>query len=175
MRFNLLANILNFATILRTDGQSIYDPYGNKNRVIRREHNSTALIAEHWVHFSTAAICNCNTIICLNANITGLVHPTPVQLNCIPPILEGRDCIGCAKTGSGKTLAFALPILQTLCEDPYGIYALIITPTRELAFQIADQFRVLGKPIGLKVNILVVFRMLLYIQLFTLCKRQQST
>ena len=42
----------------------------------------------------------------------------------------GKDCIGCAKTGSGKTAAFALPILQTLCEDPYGIFALVITPTR---------------------------------------------
>jgi len=48
----------------------------------------------------------------------------------------GEDCIGCAKTGSGKTLAFALPILQRLCEDPYGIFALVLTPTRELAFQV---------------------------------------
>ena len=43
---------------------------------------------------------------------------------------SGRDCIGCAKTGSGKTAAFALPILQKLCEDPYGIFALILSPTR---------------------------------------------
>ena len=47
-----------------------------------------------------------------------------------PFICSGRDCLGCAKTGSGKTAAFALPILQKLCEDPYGIFALIITPTR---------------------------------------------
>ncbi|XP_077988786.1 putative ATP-dependent RNA helicase DDX49 [Glandiceps talaboti] len=80
----------------------------------------------------------------------GITRPTPVQINCVPPILEGRDCMGCAKTGSGKTAAFALPILQTLCEDPYGIFCLILTPTRELAIQIAEQFRVLGKPIGLK-------------------------
>lgn len=63
-------------------------------------------------------------------------QPTPIQQNCIPRILAGDDCIGCAKTGSGKTLAFALPILQKLCEDPYGIFALILTPTRELAFQV---------------------------------------
>ena len=44
--------------------------------------------------------------------------------------VSGRDCIGCAKTGSGKTAAFALPILQKLSEDPYGIYALVLTPTR---------------------------------------------
>ena len=44
--------------------------------------------------------------------------------------LPGQDCIGCAKTGSGKTAAFALPILQKLSEDPYGIFCLVITPTR---------------------------------------------
>jgi len=76
--------------------------------------------------------------------------PTPVQVNCIPPILAGRDCVGIAKTGSGKTMAFALPIVQTLAEDPYGVYALVLTPTRELAYQIADQFRVVGKPLGLR-------------------------
>ena len=80
----------------------------------------------------------------------GLRKPTEIQENCIPAILKGEDCVGCAKTGSGKTLAFALPILHTLSDDPYGIYALILTPTRELAFQIADQFRVVGKPIGLR-------------------------
>ena len=68
----------------------------------------------------------------------GVCAPTPVQQSCIPEAFKGRDIIGCAKTGSGKTLAFALPILQTLSEDPYGIYALVLTPTRELAFQIAD-------------------------------------
>ena len=44
--------------------------------------------------------------------------------------LTGDDCIGCAKTGSGKTAAFALPILQKLAEDPFGIFALVLTPTR---------------------------------------------
>ncbi|XP_017529984.3 probable ATP-dependent RNA helicase DDX49 isoform X1 [Manis javanica] len=85
----------------------------------------------------------------------GLKQPTPVQLGCIPVILEGRDCLGCAKTGSGKTAAFVLPILQKLSEDPYGIFCLVLTPTRELAYQIAEQFRVLGKPLGLKDCIIV--------------------
>ncbi|KAK2508237.1 hypothetical protein MC885_018110, partial [Smutsia gigantea] len=67
----------------------------------------------------------------------------------------GRDCLGCAKTGSGKTAAFVLPILQKLSEDPYGIFCLVLTPTRELAYQIAEQFRVLGKPLGLKDCIIV--------------------
>ncbi|KAG8454927.1 hypothetical protein GDO86_001229 [Hymenochirus boettgeri] len=85
----------------------------------------------------------------------GICKPTPVQENCIPQILEGRDCMGCAKTGSGKTAAFVLPILQKLSEDPFGIFCLVLTPTRELAYQIAEQFRVLGKPLGLKDCIIV--------------------
>ncbi|PWA21177.1 hypothetical protein CCH79_00009371 [Gambusia affinis] len=85
----------------------------------------------------------------------GLNKPTPVQENCIPPILEGRDCMGCAKTGSGKTAAFVLPVLQKLSEEPYGIFCLVLTPTRELAYQIAEQFRVLGKPLGLRDCIVV--------------------
>jgi len=80
----------------------------------------------------------------------GIKVPTSVQSSCIPPILGGRDCVGVAKTGEGKTLAFALPILQTLSENPYGIYALILTPTRELAIQIGDSFRSVGKPMGLR-------------------------
>ncbi|XP_011690342.1 PREDICTED: probable ATP-dependent RNA helicase DDX49 [Wasmannia auropunctata] len=85
----------------------------------------------------------------------GLSKPTPIQQNCIPRILMGEDCIGCAKTGSGKTMAFALPILQKLCEDPYGIFALVLTPTRELAFQIADQFAAIGKAVNLKKCVIV--------------------
>jgi len=80
--------------------------------------------------------------------------PTPVQHHCIPKILDGEDIIACAKTGSGKTAAFALPIIQKLSEDPYGIYALVLTPTRELAYQIADQFRIIGKPINVNTWIL---------------------
>ncbi|CEF65988.2 Probable ATP-dependent RNA helicase DDX49 [Strongyloides ratti] len=81
--------------------------------------------------------------------------PTPVQINCIPKVLEGVDVLGCSKTGTGKTLAFALPILEKLSVDPYGIYALIITPTRELAFQISDQLIALGKPISLRCSTIV--------------------
>ncbi|XP_043223272.1 probable ATP-dependent RNA helicase DDX49 isoform X1 [Amphibalanus amphitrite] len=83
-------------------------------------------------------------------NTLGLKTPTDVQLKTIPKILEGYDCIACAKTGSGKTLAFALPILEKLSQDPFGIFALVLTPTRELALQIADQFRLVGRPIGLQ-------------------------
>ncbi|CAJ0585922.1 unnamed protein product, partial [Mesorhabditis spiculigera] len=79
-----------------------------------------------------------------------LKKPTPVQACCIPKVLEGCDVLGCAKTGTGKTLAFALPILNQLAFDPYGIYALVMTPTRELAIQIQEQFTAVGKAIGLK-------------------------
>jgi ATP-dependent RNA helicase DDX49/DBP8 len=84
-------------------------------------------------------------------NEYGLTRPTPVQANCIPKILEGSDVLGCAKTGTGKTLAFALPILQKLAVDPYGIFAVILTPTRELATQISDQFIAFGRPVNLQV------------------------
>lgn len=57
----------------------------------------------------------------------------------------GKDVIGLAETGSGKTAAFALPILQALLENPQRYFALILTPTRELAFQISEQFEALGK------------------------------
>lgn len=57
-------------------------------------------------------------------------RPTGIQKGCIPEILKGRDCIGGSRTGSGKTVAFAVPILQTWAEDPFGIFAVILTPTR---------------------------------------------
>ncbi|XP_012281439.1 probable ATP-dependent RNA helicase DDX49 [Orussus abietinus] len=96
-----------------------------------------------------------NSWIVAQCKSIGISTPTPIQKNCIPRILAGDDCIGCAKTGSGKTLAFALPILQVLCDDPYGIFALVLTPSRELAFQIGDQFAAIGKPINLKKCVIV--------------------
>eukprot|EP00898_Chlorokybus_atmophyticus_P009002 jgi/Chlat1/9102/Chrsp97S09273 len=77
------------------------------------------------------------------------------QVGCIPHILAGEDVIGTAQTGSGKTAAFALPIINTLAQDPYGIYAVVLTPTRELAFQIDDQFRALGASLNLKTAVIV--------------------
>lgn len=65
--------------------------------------------------------------------------PTPIQAHCIPPLLRGSSCIGGAHTGSGKTLAFALPILQRLAADPAAVFAVVLTPTRELALQIHEQ------------------------------------
>lgn len=58
--------------------------------------------------------------------------------------------IGLAETGSGKTGAFALPILQSLLSSPQRLHTLVLTPTRELAFQISEQFEALGSSIGVK-------------------------
>ncbi|KIW74041.1 hypothetical protein PV04_02109 [Phialophora macrospora] len=77
-------------------------------------------------------------------------NPTEIQSACIPEILKGRDCIGGSRTGTGKTVAFAVPILQKWAEDPFGIYAVVLTPTRELALQIYEQFQALGAPQNLK-------------------------
>jgi ATP-dependent RNA helicase DDX49/DBP8 len=57
-------------------------------------------------------------------------RPTAIQRACIPELLKGRDCIGGSRTGSGKTVAFAVPILQTWAEDPFGTFAVVLTPTR---------------------------------------------
>jgi ATP-dependent RNA helicase RhlE len=78
--------------------------------------------------------------------------PTPIQMQSIPHILEGKDIFGCAQTGTGKTAAFALPILQklTLSANPKpGIKALILAPTRELALQIDKSFADYGKQLNI--------------------------
>ncbi|MDQ3440113.1 MAG: DEAD/DEAH box helicase [Planctomycetota bacterium] len=82
--------------------------------------------------------------------------PTPIQAQAIPPIMEGRDVLGCAQTGTGKTAAFALPMLHRFfLNNPTSgqkrpIRALILSPTRELAVQIDESFRAYGKNIGLR-------------------------
>ena len=85
----------------------------------------------------------------------GYVHPTPIQAQAIPNLLEGRDFLGIAQTGTGKTAAFALPILNNLAKNRHEVKAkkmrvLILTPTRELASQIADNINTYGKGLGLK-------------------------
>ncbi|KAF4663993.1 putative RNA helicase [Perkinsus chesapeaki] len=82
--------------------------------------------------------------VCSSLEIT---KPTLIQQLAIPAILEGKNVVGASKTGSGKTAAFALPILQKLSKDPFGVFAVILTPVRELAVQIAEQFEALSKPI----------------------------
>jgi ATP-dependent RNA helicase RhlE len=90
----------------------------------------------------------------------GYVVPTPIQAQAIPHVLAGRDLLGLAQTGTGKTAAFALPILQRLAQKapprgPRPIRCLVLTPTRELASQIAESFTVYGK--GLQLRNTVIF------------------
>lgn len=89
-----------------------------------------------------------------NASKLGLCEATAVQRACIPPILKGVDVIGTSQTGSGKTAAFALPILQILSQDSYGIFALCMTPTRELAVQISEQFYALSSGLTLRCQVI---------------------
>ena len=85
----------------------------------------------------------------------GWKKPSKIQVESIPVALAKHDVIGLAETGSGKTGAFALPLLQALLEKPQRFFGLVLTPTRELAFQIAEQFEALGKTIGVKCAVLV--------------------
>ena len=81
----------------------------------------------------------------------GYSVPTPIQLQAIPPIMQGRDVIGLAQTGTGKTAAFVLPILHRLRQNPRGcIRALIISPTRELAEQTCEVINTLGSKTSLQ-------------------------
>ena len=81
--------------------------------------------------------------------------PTPIQLKAIPLVLKKQDVLGCAQTGTGKTAAFAIPIIQNLHNEKNNnhnvpIKSLIVTPTRELAIQIADSFTDYGKFTGIR-------------------------
>src|SRR5438046_1886038 len=101
----------------------------------------------------------------------GYTTPTPIQAQAIPPVLEGRDVLGCAQTGTGKTAAFALPILHRLfgaaapatgaqhatqhgnghaSHASHKPRCLVLCPTRELAAQIADSFFAYGKHVALR-------------------------
>ncbi|HJO56975.1 MAG TPA: DEAD/DEAH box helicase [Nitrospinaceae bacterium] len=81
--------------------------------------------------------------------------PTPIQEQAIPHLVQGRDLLGCAQTGTGKTAAFALPVLQWLEKNreipgPKGARTLILAPTRELAAQIHESFRIYGRYLNIK-------------------------
>ena len=84
----------------------------------------------------------------------GYTEPTPVQVQCIPSLLEGRDVLGIAQTGTGKTAAFALPVLQIMSRTPPArrrvIRALVLSPTRELAAQIDERFAAYSSEMDLR-------------------------
>ena len=88
----------------------------------------------------------------------GYESPSPIQAAAIPPVLAGRDLMGCAQTGTGKTAAFALPMLDRLTASAPrkkgAIRALILTPTRELALQIGESFDAYGKYLKLRSTVI---------------------
>jgi len=89
----------------------------------------------------------------------GYTTPTPIQAQAIPPVMSGRDLLGVAQTGTGKTAAFALPILHRLAANkhkasPKHCRTLVLSPTRELATQIADSFKAYGASLGLSVTVI---------------------
>jgi ATP-dependent RNA helicase DDX49/DBP8 len=90
-----------------------------------------------------------------NVKHVGFRNASAVQATCIPAILDGKDVIGVANTGSGKTAAFVLPIVDTLSKDPFGIYALCLSPTRELAYQIAEQFQLFSTGMALSCEVII--------------------
>ncbi|MDP8223297.1 MAG: DEAD/DEAH box helicase [Candidatus Lernaella stagnicola] len=89
----------------------------------------------------------------------GYEEPTPIQEQAIPEVFAGRDILGCAQTGTGKTAAFALPIIQCLHEkgrasEEIPIRALVVTPTRELASQVAESFSVYGAKTSVRTGVI---------------------
>ena len=92
----------------------------------------------------------------------GYTHPTPIQAQSIPYLLEGRDLLGCAQTGTGKTAAFAIPMIQRMVNAQSGgprggrkpIRALILTPTRELAIQIDESYKAYGRHTDLRTTVI---------------------
>lgn len=91
---------------------------------------------------------------------SGYIEPTPIQVAAIPPVLQGRDVVGCAQTGSGKTAAFGLALLQRLDRVRPAwrrTYVLVLVPTRELAIQVGDTIQALARYVANPVKVAVVF------------------
>jgi ATP-dependent RNA helicase RhlE len=105
-------------------------------------------------HFSELELCSA-----LRTNLARNLFktPTPVQAQAIPPLLEGRDVVATAQTGTGKTLAFAIPVIEALSKLPRSksIKALILSPTRELAIQIEQTFRLLTDTMKIRTAVVV--------------------
>lgn len=93
--------------------------------------------------------------LCDACTALGYKTPTAIQSESIPLALEKKDIIGLAETGSGKTAAFALPILQALLDKPQPLFGLVLAPTRELAYQISQQFEALGSLISVRCAVIV--------------------
>ncbi|MCJ1407736.1 putative RNA helicase [Ptychographa xylographoides] len=133
----LLSRIKSQKTALKPSGPPILEEtIINNGKVVDAKSSFASIDVAPWLIASLAAM--------------AIQRPTAIQKGCIPEILAGRDVIGGSRTGSGKTVAFAVPILQKWAEDPVGIFAVVLTPTRELALQIYEQFQAISAPQAMK-------------------------
>ena len=113
----LLSRIKSQKTALKPSGPPILEEtIINNGKVVDAKSSFASIDVAPWLIASLAAM--------------AIQRPTAIQKGCIPEILAGRDVIGGSRTGSGKTVAFAVPILQKWAEDPVGIFAVVLTPTR---------------------------------------------
>ena len=83
----------------------------------------------------------------------GIETPTPIQVKAIPALLDGHDVIGQARTGSGKTLAFGIPAIERVDPSITSSRSLVLTPTRELAIQVGERPREVGRATGITVGL----------------------
>lgn len=119
----------------------------SKNTKETKKSNQTKDTKEKQVTFESLGII---PQICEACERLKFKAPSEIQAKSIPIALEGRDIIGLAQTGSGKTAAFSIPILQELWNAPQPFFACIMSPTRELAIQIAEQIEALGSTMGVR-------------------------
>ena len=124
------------STKIDKSSDGISNPVFNNGKVVDATTSFATLHVAPWLVASLAAM--------------AVIRPTAIQKGCIPEILLGRDVIGGSRTGSGKTIAFTVPILQQWAKDPVGIFAVVLTPTRELALQILEQVKAISAPQNLK-------------------------
>ncbi|KAL9129986.1 MAG: hypothetical protein Q9217_001708 [Psora testacea] len=124
-----------------TNSAELQDPTISNGKVVDSQASFATLGVAPWLIASLSAM--------------EIKRPTAIQKGCIPQILAGQDVIGGSRTGSGKTVAFTVPLLQKWAEDPVGIFAIILTPTRELALQIFEQVKAISAPQMLKPSLIV--------------------
>lgn len=115
--------------------------------------NETKFITEKGTTFEDLGL---HSWMCDHLSKMNIVVPTLIQEKCIPKTLEGKDIIGMSQTGSGKTAAFALPIIHDLSKNMYGVFAVILTPTRELGHQIVQHIKALcGYRLRIRISLIV--------------------
>jgi len=120
--------------------------------VVEEDPDKAILQIDESISFRSLGL---SDVLCEACEKAGYKAPSEIQRESLPYTLVGRDIIGLAQTGSGKTAAFVLPVLHKILETPRGYFACVVAPTRELAFQISEQFDLLGRTIGLKTCVLV--------------------